>query len=310
MSNATTADVLAGTARWSCVASKAEDFLPTLPDDSIDLLITSPPYEDARTYGIDGGLPSGQAWVDWMHRIVCLAAPKVRGLIAINCEGRTRDYRYSCVPFLLVADLHRAGFNMRKPALYCRFGIPGSGGPDWLRNDYEPIVCVTRGGRMPFSEPTACGKRPIHQTGGAMSNRTADGRRINQAKGVTCGNGRRANGVKNRKGEPGCEKRRPMPEIANPGNLIRCVVGGGSMGHPLATENEAPFPLKLAAFFVKSFCPPGGVVCDVFSGSGTTCHASIENGRRFIGCDLRQIQVELCERRMRTVTPDLFNEAA
>ena len=35
------------------------------------------------------------------------------------------------------ADLKRAGFNMRKPPVFHRVGIPGSGGPDWLRNDYE-----------------------------------------------------------------------------------------------------------------------------------------------------------------------------
>lgn len=93
------------------------------------------------------------------------------------------------------------------------------------------------------------------------------------------------------------------PALANPGNVLKYKVGGGLMGSPLAHENEAPFPLDLAAFFVRSFCPPDGIVADCFSGSGTTCHASLLHGRRFVGADIRQSQVDLSLRRAATVTP-------
>lgn len=309
---------------WSCICSDAEAFLAAQPDDSIDMLFGSPPYELARTYGIGERMLGGQAWVDWMVRIVKAAAPKVRGLIAINCEGQTRKYKYSGAPFLLFADLHRAGFNMRKPPIFKRVGIPGSGGPDWLRNDYEPIICITRPGRLLWSDNTACGHPPKWAPpGGEMSSRLSDGTRVNQS----------ANGNKEK---PRIGKARPShqvltkrltgtatsgirngdaqtvpggyypPVLANPGNVIACNVGGGQMGHKLAHENEAPFPLAIAEFFVKSFAPPGGLVCDPWSGSGTTCEAAVTHGRRFIGCDIRESQVRLCERRMRTVTPSLL----
>ena len=74
------------------------------------------------------------------------------------------------------------------------------------------------------------------------------------------------------------------------------------MGSPLAHENEAPFPLDLPLFFIATFCPSGGVVCDPFSGSGTTMDAAVQLGRRGISCDVRQSQVELTARRMRGVT--------
>ena len=96
--------------------------------------------------------------------------------------------------------------------------------------------------------------------------------------------------------------------LANPGNVIKCVVGGNHMGHKSAHRNEAPFPLKLAEFFVKSFCPPGGLVCDPFSGSGTVAEACKAHGRRFTGCDIRQSQVDLTMRRLRSVTPSMTNE--
>lgn len=294
---ATAADVLSGKARWSCECSDAIEFLRSLPDDSIDLLFTSPPYENCRTYGLSEKLPAGQAWVDWMHEVVRAASPKVKGLIAINCEGQTRGYSYSCVPFLLMADLHRAGFNLRKPPVFHRVGIPGSGGPDWLRNDWEPIVCVTRPGVLPWSDNTSCGSPPKHEKGGRVSYRNINGNRVVKAQ-----TRRKENGVRVRDGDY------VAPDIANPGNVVSCRVGGGLLGHDLAHDNEAPFPLELPAFFIKSFCPPNGVTCDPFVGSGTTCHAAIDHGRRFVSCDIRQSQVELCQRRMATVTGNLFAE--
>lgn len=90
------------------------------------------------------------------------------------------------------------------------------------------------------------------------------------------------------------------PVLANPGNIIHRKVGGGLMGHPLAHENEAPFPQSLADFFVQSFCPPGGIVCDPFAGSGTTLASAVTCGRRAIGCDLRQSQVDLAIKRITT----------
>jgi hypothetical protein len=330
-----------------------------------------------------------------MLEIVRAALPKVKGLIAINCEGRTEDYRYHPAPYLLMADLYRAGLNTRRPAFFHRIGIPGSGSTDWLRADVEPVVCVTRPGKLPWSDNTACGHPPRWAPGGEMSNRLTNGTRVNQwgmrvradgsltATDPTQGDGLVARATKpshkvvevgeaadatptlfddgertelapiknafgtNRSGirvgarrgkddhkaseeKPAHAQRKRVkkadklvvggkrhtkrdaspqengdamreqvylpPVLANPGNVIQqtytadevaallagagsvvhCNVGGGQMGHPLTHDNEAPFPLSLAAFFVKSFCPPGGVVADCFLGSGTTAHAALE----------------------------------
>lgn len=252
-----------------------------LPDKSVDLVMCSPPYEAARTYGIDFKL-RGQDWVDWAvpRFMECLRVCK--GLVAWVVEGQTKQFRYTATPALLMADLHRAGVKLRKPPIYRRNGIPGSGGPDWLRNDWEWVVCASHG-KLPWSDNTACGEPPKYAEGGAVSHRRSDGGRVKSDR----NNGR---GYK-------------APELANPGNVIDCgAVGGGRMGHPLAHENEAPYPLQLAEFFVKSFCPPGGVVLDPFSGSGTTAHAAVINGRDFVGFDIRESQVELTKKRIKSVT--------
>ena len=255
------------------------DVMTGFPERHFDLVLGSPPYEDARTYGIDFNL-RGQDWVDWMFPRVIASLRVCKGLVAFVVEGQTRGFRYSATPALLMADLHRAGVHLRKPPAFHRVGIAGSGGPDWLRNDYEFIVCCTNGGRLPWSDNTAMGRPCKYGPGGAPSHRTT------ATRGSTGGDTR----VKRRAYKP--------PKLANPGNVIHCVVGGGQMGHKLAHENEAPFPESLAELFVKSFCPPDGWVLDPFCGSGTTCAVANGTGRKWVGIDVRQSQVDLSRRRI------------
>ena len=277
---------------WRVDRADCLEWLAGLPADYADLCFFSPPYEQARLY-LEGGQDLGvardtDAWVAWLVGVFTACRRVCKGLVACVCEGQTRGYRYTASPFLLAAELRRAGFCLRKPPIYKRCGIPGSGGPDWLRNDYEPVICTTRGGRLPWSDPTALGRPPKYKPGGALSHRTADGRRINARTGAP----RKPDGRRERQGY------RP-PALANPGNVIDCgAVGGGRLGDPLAHENEAPFPEQLAEFFVRSFCPPGGLVLDPFSGSGTTAAVAVRCGRRALGCDLRQSQVNLARRRL------------
>lgn len=243
----------------------------SVSDKSVDLVFTSPPYEDCRTYGIDFGL-KGQEYVDWaVDRFVeCLRVSK--GLVAWVIEGKTKQYRWSATPALLMADLHRRGVKLRKPPLYVRDGIPGSGGPDWLKNKYEFIICASHG-KLPWSDNTVMGHPPKFGPGGAPSHRRADGTRVN-------GNYK-------------------PPALANPGNLIECgPCGGGHLGSSLAHENESPFPESLAEFFIRSFCPVGGTVLDPFCGSGTTLAVALKYGRKAIGIDIRQSQVDLSLRRI------------
>jgi hypothetical protein len=187
-----------------------------------------------------------------------------------------------------MAYLHRRGVNLRKPPIFHRSGIPGSGGRDWLRNNYEFIVCATNGGRLPWSDNTAMGQPPKYAPGGEMSYRLVDGSRRNK-RGVEV-----TDDVTN-----GAAKRVYIPpKLANPGNVIHCNVGGGRMGSEFAHQNEAPFPEPLAEFFIRSFCPPGGLVLDPFSGSGTSVAVAAKVGRRGIGIDIRESQVELGRRRL------------
>jgi DNA modification methylase len=265
----------------SIIQDDAVHFLLAQKQGSVDLVFGSPPYADLRLYlenGEDLGISRAtDDWVRWMVKVYHAAQWACKGLVAFVVAGRTQDFRWSAGPALLMAELHKQGFGVRNPPIFHRNGISGSGGPDWLRSDYEWIVCTSRPGRLPWSDNVAYGKPPKFTPGGGMRYRMRNDQR---------------------------QKRGPYkpPAKANPGNVLRFTVGGKHMGSAIAHDNEAPMPLGLAEFFVKSFCPPGGVACDPFSGSGTTAHAAIVSGRHFSGCDLRNSQVEMATQRVSTLT--------
>jgi site-specific DNA-methyltransferase (adenine-specific) len=285
------------------------ELLKSLPDDCVDLVLTSPPYRVARKYDIGFNLKD-EVWVAWaVERFMeCLRVCK--GLVCWVVEGQTEDFQYTAEPILMMADLHRRGVKLRKPPIYRRYGIPGSGGPDWVRNDYEFCICAA-GGKLPWSDNKAMGKPPKYGPGGAMSYRHADGQRKNAR------DKKETKQKRLQRGNPDGSAY-SVPEISNPGNVIQetytalevaammaepgdirdCKVGGGLMGSDLAHENEAPFPETLTEFFVRSFCPPGGIVLDPFCGSGTSLASAIKWGRMAVGCDVRDTQVELSMQRI------------
>jgi site-specific DNA-methyltransferase (adenine-specific) len=290
-------EVIMSSATCSCVIERADvlDFLAGQPADSIDLMFFSPPYTGARLYlenGEDLGIArDAETWAAWMVEVFTACRRACRGLTACVCEGQTRRYRWDAAPVLLAADLHRAGFHLRRPCIYKRNGIPGSGSCDWVRADTEFIICTTRGGRLPWSNNVAMGRPPRWAPGGAMSHRRRDGSRVS---GRT-GSPRKPDGRRERQGYN-------PPALSNPGNVIDVgAVGGGRMGSDLAHQTEAPFAEQLAEFFIRSWCPPGGVVADPFLGSGTTAAVALAHGRAFVGCDVRQSQVELSRARVARV---------
>lgn len=263
-----------GESSWSFSIADCRS-LP-LDDNAVDLVFCSPPYEGQRSYDDVAFNLCGDDWVKWAVECFkeCLRVSK--GLVAWVVEGTTDNYRYSCTPFLLISELHRLGYAIRKPCVYHRNGIPGTGGPDWLRNDWEPIVCASKTGKLPWADTTAMGKQPVVRGDRKATNRNKDGSRKS------------------------CTYK--DPEKVNPGNVIHGKVGAGQLGWKDAHLNEAPFPQWLAEFFIRSFCPPDGIVLDPFSGSGTTVAAAVSTGRNGIGYDIRQDQVWLGETRLMGLT--------
>jgi len=282
-------------------------------DQSVDLVFGSPPYQDCRTYGINAQRDC-RTWIDWMLQVTREACRVSRGLVLWVVGGTTRQWCYQPGPEGLLYEWWRQGGQCWRPVYWGRTGIPGSGGKQWLRADVEYVLCFKGApGPISWADNVACGQPPKWT-----------GPQRNQWGGTKKSSGhRRKNGSTESfvrpshviAGEPKARLGRDSlkgsclgfnPPLANPGNLLYIPVGGGMLGHKLAHLNEAPFGERLAEFFILGWCPPGGVVCDPFSGSGTTVAAAVKHGRRGIGLDVRLSQCRLGARRCRELQGEIF----
>lgn len=271
--------------RMSHLLAQADAAHLPLPNDAVDMIFCSPPYTSSRLYLEDGqdlGIALDCAdWVAWMVGVVKEATRVCRGPVVVVAAGKTEGRNYWPACEGLMWEWWKSGGHAYRPCYWHRVGIPGSGGDQWFRADVEYVMAFKRPGKLPWSDNTAMGEPCKYKTGGQMSYRNAEGNRRNKRTGTRL--------------ETATQGR---PEIANPGNLVRVSVGGGQLGSNLSHLNEAPFPAALVEHFIRSLCPPGGIVLDMFSGSGTTVATALRHGRRGIGLDLRMSQCRLGKRRV------------
>lgn len=73
-----------------------------------------------------------------------------------------------------------------------------------------------------------------------------------------------------------------------------------------ATDHFATFPQSLVEIPIKFGCPPGGIVLDPFSGSGTSCLVAKKLGRNWIGIELNKDYCEISKKRIDAIPPCLL----
>jgi hypothetical protein len=259
---------------------------------AVNLVFGSPPYaKKARRYARNGeasDFPEDpDEWAREMAAITLAAVSACDGMVfwVVNSPVASGEYR-PAVERLLVRLADAPQLVLKPPHVWHKNGSPGS--PHWPSRHWEQVVGCHRRGLSPHYLPAAIGS-PRKFASGPGSQRGATGERKKSRLGVEKG------------------------ALARPSDVVRVTVGGGSMGRvgaggktdmaddALACSGEAPYPAKLAAHFVRGFCPPGGVVCDPFAGTGSTAVAAVDLGRSFVGGDVRASQTRIAAERLRRV---------
>lgn len=237
-----------------------------------DLIAFSPPYCDARTYGMacDWGMEEYARLGD-----AVFAALKPGGHALVNVDAPVREWRpgfgteRGFHPWRLMLDwAERVGFRVVDRLAFGRQGQPGLF-HGRLRNDWEPLIWFQRPGAVGYFEPRTIAAK---------------------SKGWKACNG----GARKSSGELVVSSR-TTPETVLPGTVWAYGgTGGGHSGAPDIEDQNHParWPYRLARDIVVCFCPPGGLVVDPFVGGGTTAAAAIAEGRRFTGGDLGARQTD------------------
>ena len=241
------------------------DLMGQLPRECIDLVVTSPPYDDLRTYG-------GHSWdffgVAWQLKRVL----KPGGVIVWVVADATKDGSETGSSMEQALHFKRLGLNLHDTMIYA------SDKPPLTHNRYEQaweFAFVLSAGRpsrwSPLKRETLHGGKG--RSGTFMHSAGADYKPANT--------------------------RTPVADEALRQNIWWYATGNEKQGHP------APFPLAMAVDFISTWSNPGDLVLDPFSGSGTTAKAAKELGRRFLGLEINPEYCAIAERRIAQQVLDL-----
>jgi site-specific DNA-methyltransferase (adenine-specific) len=244
------------------------ELLKHIPDGSIDLVVTSPPYDSIRDY-------KGFSLDFNSTGIELFRAMKEGGIAAMVIQDQTKNFGKTLTSFKLAVDwCEKIGFKLFECLVYKKLGAEGAWWNKRFRVDHEYMMVFLKGDRPQYfnKEPL----KVLSKHGG---------------KTMTGGGTRLTNGIR-------IDTR---PITINPtkcrGTVWEYLTAGD--GSRLKHQHPATYPDQLPYDFIQCFCPPDGVVLDIFMGSGTTALAALALKRKFLGFDISEEYVGLAKQRIR-----------
>ena len=240
-----------------------------LPNDSIDLVVTSPPYDDLRTYG-------GHSWdfygVAWNLARVLKPGGVIVWVVADGTDGGSE----TGTSMEQALHFKRIGLNLHDTMIYQKNSYPFPPSNRYYQQA-EYMFVFSKGAPNVFNgikQKTNWQK----STKEISTTRQADG------------------STKEMRYEKGKEER-----LLD--NIWPLDTGyGRTTSDKYAHEHPAIYPDILAARHIETWSNKGDIVLDPFTGSGTTAKAAQELGRHYIGFEINPEYVEICQRRTAQAT--------
>lgn len=243
--------------------SDCVEFMKSLDDNSIDLTVTSPPYDELRNY-------KGYSF-DFENIAKQLFRVTKRGGVVVWVVGdKIKKGNKSLTSFRQALYFQQVGFNVHDVMIYKKKNTPFMR-TNGYTNCFEFMFVLSKGSPKTFN--------PLKV------------KTVRQGKEMLPFN-KGADGV-NRKilGELKPEKTMT--------NIWEYAVGfGGSTIDKIAFKHPAIFPEKLAEDHILSWTNNNDIVFDPMCGSATTCKMAKKNNRHYMGCDISEDYVNLAKRRL------------
>lgn len=242
------------------------DLLGKMPRECVDLVVTSPPYDDLRTYGGHSWDFFGVAW--HLKRVL-----KPGGVIVWVVADATKDGSETGSSMEQALHFRRLGLNLHDTMVYQVAGTGAKGSNLAYWQEWEYCFVLANGKPKAVNRLT----RPT-RTAGRVKNTAPHSKHM---------------GSRTERGE------RVTGEEGIRGN-VWMYHAGKNTEYTAATfdAHPAPFPLELASDHIASWSHPGDLVLDPFSGSGTTAKAAKTLGRQFIGLEVNPEYCRIAEQRI------------
>jgi len=239
------------------------DTMGGMEDNSVDLTVTSPPYDGLRDY--NGYSFDFESIARELFRVTVIG-----GVVVWVVGDATVNGSESGTSFRQALYFKEIGFNLHDTMIWRKSGIPRN------CNRYEPefeyMFILSIGAPNVFN--------PIKTRKLYKDNRST----------------KQAGRFKDGSIKIGFAKQTNTKVM---GNVWNIPVGGGlTTKDKIAYKHPAIFPDKLAQDHILSWSNEGDTVYDPFMGSGTTARMACHNNRRFIGSELSAEYCEIAKQRM------------
>lgn len=259
------------------IQGDCEDVLKGFPDNSFDLIFTSPPYADqrAKTYG---GIKPDR-YVEWFlpkaaefKRVL-----KPTGTFILNIKERVVEgERHTYVIDLILKMREQGWFWTEEYIWHKRNSYPGKW-PNRFRDNWERLIQFNKQKTFNMYQETVM--IPVGDWAKDRLAKLSETDKIRDESRAGSGFGKNVSNWVGR-------------DMVYPTNVLHLATETGNKNH------SAVFPSDLPAWFIKLFTKAGDVVLDPFVGSGTTVFSALQHGRHFVGIDVNSEYVELSNQRV------------
>ena len=282
--------------------------LPKLSAQSVNLIMTSPPYSGKRKRERAGYIP-------WL--LQCSAEFKrvlaADGSFVLNIKEGCRDGERETWAIELILALKAQGWLWIEEYIWHKATAPPGKWPNRFRDQWERCLHFTKqktffmnqdAVRVPIGD--WAGPRLRNEVGGPSATffpdvqpvgdwrrpeLLADKDQIRDPSATGSGFGKNVSNWSGR-------------DLVYPSNVLYFSSETSNRGH------DAAFPEALPGWFIRLFSRPNGdLVLDPFVGSGTTCVAAKRLGRRWLGIDIEPKSHEWARKRCAALGPDFFLRA-
>ncbi|MDD4887228.1 MAG: site-specific DNA-methyltransferase [Thiomonas sp.] len=247
------------------------EVLQSFPDQSVDLIVTSPPYADRRKNTYGGIAP--EKYVEWFlpRSAEFLRVLKPSGSFILNIKEKAENGERHTYVLELILALRQQGWLWTEEYIWHKRNCYPGKWPNRFRDAWERCLHFTKERKFTMNQEAVM--VPMGDWAGSRLKSLSKNDVVRYDSQVGSGFGKNiANWLE-----------RPM---AYPTNVLHLATECGNKNH------SAAFPQNLPEWFIKLLSNPGDTVLDPFVGSGTTLKAAHELGRNGIGIDL---SAEYCD---------------
>lgn len=256
--------------------------LKELPNSSVDLIITSPPYADQRKNTYGGIKP--EKYVSWFLPITAelFRVLKNDGTFILNIKEKVQNGERSTYVLELILEMKRQGWLWTEEFIWHKKNCYPGKWPNRFRDAWERLLQFNKAKKFNMYQEAVM--VPMGDWAKNRLKNLSEVDRIRDNSKVGSGFGKNISNWLER-------------DMAYPTNVLHLATECGNKNH------SAAFPESLPEWFIKLFTQEYDTVLDPFMGSGTTVFVANRMNRHAIGIDIvdeycRKVQKQINEQKM------------